>query len=103
MATSHIVLNDAETIKAGGFFQGYTPVVWSMVGFDSMQGLLVSLLLKHTTSALKNFGAPIGIIVNCLLASLSRSKEAGGKPVNRKFVLGTCLVLVALGMYTSSA
>lgn len=40
----------------GGFFQGYTPVVWSMVALDSMGGLLVSLLLKHTTSALKNFG-----------------------------------------------
>ena len=73
-----------------------------MVALDSMGGLLVSLLLKHTTSALKNFGAPIGIIVNCLLSRyVFAAKE--GKPVNRKFVLGTSLVLVALGMYTSSA
>jgi len=93
--------NDAEKIRAGGFFQGYTPVVWSMVAFDSMGGLLVSLLLKHTTSALKNFGAPIGIIVNCLLERFATAK-ASGKPVNPKFLLGAALVIVALGAYTSS-
>mmetsp|Transcript_31645 Transcript_31645/g.78842 ORF Transcript_31645/g.78842 Transcript_31645/m.78842 type:complete len:273 (-) Transcript_31645:466-1284(-) len=46
----HIVTNDFSKIAADGFFQGYTPVVWSMVVLDSVGGLLVSFLLKYTSN-----------------------------------------------------
>jgi len=102
LAAVHMISKDSAVLREGGFFQGYSPVVCSMVALDSMGGLLVSLLLKHTTSALKNFGAPIGIIVNCLLSRYLLAKSEN-KPVNRQFVAGTSLVLLALGMYTASA
>ena len=88
-------------ITLGGFLQGYTPSVWAMVGLDSLGGLLVSMLLKFTTATLKNFAAPIGIIVNCLLSRYV-FKSSSFRP-NRRFVAGTTLVLLALGMYGASA
>ena len=80
------------------FSQGYTPSVWAMVGLDSLGGLLVSMLLKYSSATMKNFAAPIGIILNCLL-SFYRDKSF--KP-NKRFLLGTAMVILALGMYTAS-
>jgi len=68
-----------------------------MVGLDSLGGLLVSLLLKYTTATLKNFAAPIGIILNSLLQLRS------GKRLGPKFVQGTTLVILALILYGASA
>ena len=42
------------------------------LGYISTGGLLVSALLKYTSSALKNFAAPLGIILNCLIARRPR-------------------------------
>ena len=78
--------------------QGYSPPVVAMVGLDSLGGILVSLLLKHASTTLKNFAAPLGIILNALL-QLRTSKQ---RP-HPKFLLGTLLVLLALLMYGASA
>jgi len=47
--------------------QGYSKLVWAMVGLDSTGGVLVSMLLKYASNTLKNFAAPLGIIINVLL------------------------------------
>lgn len=77
--------------------QGYTPAVWAMVGLDSLGGLLVSLLLKYTSATLKNFAAPLGIILNSLLQLRS------GKRLGAKFTAGTVLVTFALLLYGASS
>ena len=46
LASAHMVLNDLPSLRAHGFFHGYTPSVWAMVSLDSVGGLLVSMLLK---------------------------------------------------------
>jgi len=71
-----------------------------MVCFDSTGGLLVSLLLKHTSNSLKNFASPLGIILNCLIARYYSADPASRKPPPRQFLLGTALVLLALGTYS---
>ena len=97
LASLHMIANDRAALQANGFFQGYTTSVWAMVGLDSLGGLLVSLLLKYTTATLKNFAAPIGIILNSLLQLRS------GKRLGPKFVQGTTLVILALILYGASA
>jgi len=97
LASAHMFANDRVSLVANGFFQGYSPWVWAMVGLDSFGGILVSLLLKYSTATLKNFAAPIGIILNSLLQMRS------GKRLGPKFVYGTVLVILALTLYGASA
>ena len=89
LASFHMFTNDSAALRAGGFFQGYTRNVWAMVTLDSAGGILVSMLLKYTTAMLKNFAAPIGIILNCLLSKYVF--KSGSFQPNRKFLSGRCL------------
>ena len=100
LASIHMLSHDSTELRRGGFFQGYTPGVWAMVSLDSVGGILVSMLLKYTNAMLKNFAAPIGIILNCLLSRYV-FKSSSFKP-NKLFLLGTTLVLLALGMFSAS-
>ena len=99
LACVHMLLVDKSRLLTGGFFQGYNRLVWSMVVLDSTGGLLVSWLLKYTSTMLKNFAAPLGIIINCLIA---RFFNKSPQPTNGKFKLGTILVLLALCLYTGA-
>jgi len=101
LASAHMLSADRQQIAVSGFFQGYTPQVWLMVLLDSCGGLLVSMLLKYTSTLLKNFASPLGIILNCLLSryAFARSRNK----LNMRFLLGTLLTLLALGMYSVSA
>ena len=100
LAMLHLLSNDAHRLREGGFFQGYTPLVWSMVTLDSAGGMLVSMLLKYTSATLKNFAAPLGIILNILLSRLRAKGDA--PPPKPKFLLGAALVILALGLFTAS-
>ena len=75
-------------------------VLSAQVSLDSAGGMLVSMLLKYASATLKNFAAPLGIIINILLSHLRPSGDA--PPPNPKFVLGAALVTVALGLFTAS-
>ena len=57
-----------------------------------------SMLLQYTTATLKNFAAPIGIILNCLL---SRTRP-DAPSLTPRFIYGTALVVLALAMYGAS-
>jgi hypothetical protein len=70
-----------------------------MVGLDSMGGVLVSLLLKYTSSTLKNFAAPFGIILNCLFMRYG-GRSGNRKPPSKEFIRGALLVILAFGTYT---
>ena len=100
LATLHMLSSDAHRLREGGFFQGYTPLVWSMVTLDSVGGMLVSMLLKYTSATLKNFAAPLGIIFNILISRLRAKGDA--PPPKPKFLLGAALVILALGLFTAS-
>uniref|UniRef100_A0A7S4BPF5 Sugar phosphate transporter domain-containing protein n=2 Tax=Chrysotila carterae TaxID=13221 RepID=A0A7S4BPF5_CHRCT len=95
--------SDRAQIREGGLFQGFSRVVWATVTLDASNGLLVSALLKYTSAVLKNFAAPLGIILNFFISRYALSGSSDGQRPNRQFVLGTLLVLLALGMYSSSA
>ena len=71
-----------------------------MVTLDSAGGMLVSMLLKYTSATLKNFAAPLGIILNILLSRLRAKGDA--PPPKPKFLLGAALVILALGLFTAS-
>ena len=63
--------------------------------------MLVSMLLKYASSTLKNFAAPLGIILNILLAHVRR-KGSDARPPKPKFVMGALLVVLALGLFTTA-
>ena len=73
----------------------------SSIPLTPQGGILVSALLKYTTAMLKNFAAPIGIILNWFISKYVL-QSTSAKP-NRYFILGTTLVLLALGLFSSSA
>lgn len=100
IATVHMLRSDGAQLREGGMFQGYTRLVWAMLLLDSVGGVLVSLLLKYTTATLKNFAAPLGIIINMLLSRLRASGDA--PPPKPKFLVGAAMVILALGMFTTA-
>lgn len=99
LAATHMISSDWARLKADGLLKGYNKTVWAMVGLDSLGGVLVSVLLKYTSATLKNFAAPLGIILNCLLARYA-SADGTARPPSVRFLLGTALVVLALGTFT---
>lgn len=93
------MFSDRQRLRDGGLFQGFSKLVWAMIALDSANGLMVSALLKYTSVVLKNFAAPLGIICNFLI---SRYILGSGREPNRQFFLGSILVLLALGMYSTA-
>lgn len=100
IATVHMLRSDRAQLREGGMFQGYTRRVWGMLMLDSVGGVLVSLLLKYTTATLKNFAAPLGIIINMLLSRIRARGDA--PPPKPKFLVGAAMVILALGMFTTA-
>ena len=101
LAMAHMFTKDGAAIRDGGMLQGYTPIVWGMVSLDSAGGMLVSMLLKYASATLKNFAAPLGIILNILLAHMRR-KGSDAPPPKNKFLIGAALVVLALGLFTTA-
>ena len=58
------------------------------------------MLLKYTSATLKNFAAPLGIIMNLLLTQLRAKGDA--PPPKPKFLLGAAMVILALGLFTTA-
>ena len=55
---------------------------------------------RYTSATLKNFAAPLGIIMNILLSRYrAKSDQPPPKP---KFLLGAALVILALGLFTAA-
>ena len=98
--------------RAHGFFHGFLPsadphpshsfsfgqlgVVWLIVIYHSLGGLLVSIIVKQSGSLVKNFATCFSIVLSVLVSSYSNQTRLGFN-----FYLGSLLVLISIKTFTS--
>lgn len=88
--------NDGGRIRSGGFFQGYTPLVWVVLLLQGVGGLIVAAVLKYADNILKCFGNASSILLSCLLSWWL----LGDYCPTPLFCLGAILVVIATCAYT---
>lgn len=49
-------------VKARGFFSGYGPLVWSVILYHALGGILVSIIVKQTSTVTKSFANSLSIV-----------------------------------------
>jgi drug/metabolite transporter (DMT)-like permease len=64
-----VFMLDGEKVANHGFFAGYNWVVWMLIIFQAMGGILVAIVLNSTDAIAKNFATSMSIIVS-LVASM---------------------------------
>ena len=79
----------------GGFFFGYTPIVWSVICCQAFGGLLVAVVIKYADNILKGFACSISIIVSAIVAYFIFEFQITGM-----FVIGTIFVCAAVYLYS---
>ncbi|KAI7945818.1 hypothetical protein MJO29_012206 [Puccinia striiformis f. sp. tritici] len=92
-----------------GFFYGFLPspnssesffgqlgLVWLIILYHSIGGLLVSLIVKQSGSVVKNFATCFSIVLSVLVSSYSNHTRLGFN-----FYLGSLLVLLSIKTFTS--
>mmetsp|Transcript_136886 Transcript_136886/g.273027 ORF Transcript_136886/g.273027 Transcript_136886/m.273027 type:complete len:381 (-) Transcript_136886:130-1272(-) len=89
------LLYDANAIRSMGFFQGYSSLVWLIIGLQATSGLLVASVLKHADSILKCFGNAVSVVLTCLV-----SMWVDDLTLDAQFCWGTALVMLAILLYS---
>eukprot|EP00282_Hemiselmis_andersenii_P008023 CAMPEP_0114156268 /NCGR_PEP_ID=MMETSP0043_2-20121206/25957_1 /TAXON_ID=464988 /ORGANISM="Hemiselmis andersenii, Strain CCMP644" /LENGTH=430 /DNA_ID=CAMNT_0001251677 /DNA_START=27 /DNA_END=1316 /DNA_ORIENTATION=- len=89
---------DGAAIASGGFFQGYSPLVWSVIGQVGLGGLLVALVVRYADNILKGFATSLSIVASGVLSTfLIPGLKFTPTPV---WLAGTVLVLSATVLYS---
>ncbi len=63
-----VIFKDGEEIANHGFFDGYNWVVWSVIVFQAVGGVLTSLCINYADNIAKNFATSISIVISFCLA-----------------------------------
>ena len=88
-------MKDATAIKANGFLQGYTGVVWGVVALQACGGLVVAAIIKYADNILKNFATAVSIVTSTIV-----SASLFGFSVSALFVWGCVLQFFAIYLYS---
>lgn len=75
-------------------FQYFTGYVWALIAMNILGGIIASLSMKYADNILKNFAVAISLIGTVYLSAI-----VVGVPVTASQVLGTALVIGAIGGY----
>ncbi|CAN7937190.1 unnamed protein product, partial [Ixodes hexagonus] len=59
-----MLLSDWEALAAGGFFQGYNSITWTVIFLQTFGGLVVSLAVRYADSILKGFATSVSIVLS---------------------------------------
>jgi hypothetical protein len=93
-AAAGALLADGPRIATGGLLQGWTPSVYAVVLISAAGGLLVAFFLRYLDAILKNFASTSAIVL-----STAASVPLFGFALSSHFVLGSGVVLAAIGLY----
>ncbi|KAJ1462446.1 nucleotide-sugar transporter-domain-containing protein [Pelagophyceae sp. CCMP2097] len=93
-----VVAKDGAIIQKGGFFQGYSPLVWGVIALQAVGGLNVAFILKYADNILKGFAAAFSTLASCVLEILL----FGFQPT-WAFLAGATLINAAAYAYSSAA
>ena len=91
-----VLYKDGADIAQHGFFYGYNWVVWTVIVFQAVGGILTSLCINYTDNIAKNFATSISFVVSFL-----GSVVFFGFRVTTMFASGTLLVVAAIFLYTA--
>merc|ERR1712135_119050 len=87
-------LNDGTQVAQKGFFFGYDWLVWFIVMFQALGGLLVAVVVKYADNILKGFATSAAIVVSCLA-----SVYFFDYVITLQFTAGTSLVILSVYLY----
>lgn len=90
-----IFVKDHAAVLSKGFFQGYSPIVWTVVIVQAAGGLIVAVVVKYADNVLKVFAASFSIVVTGIISYFLFDFEP-----NAKFILGTACVVLAIIIYS---
>jgi len=85
----------------GGFFTGYTPVVWSVISLQALGGLVIALVVKNADNIVKGFATSLSIILSTYISYI----VFGDVRLNLNLFLGAGAVVastLAFGYFGSS-
>jgi len=85
---------DMVKIREGGFFQGYDGLVWFVVVWNALSGIIVAMVLKYADNILKCFASAMSIILTCFISCLT-----GEFYPDLLFGIGTLLVITSSTAY----
>ena len=93
-----VFVSDGPHIAANGgsLLQGFTPLVWFVVGLQAFGGLIVALVIKYADTILKNFATSVAIVSAVLVSVLFM-----GFVLTLMFSVGALCVISAVMLYTS--
>merc|ERR1712129_189734 len=63
-----VIVNDGATVRAKGFFVGYSLLVWVVVIIQAIGGLIVAVVVKYADNVLKGFATSFSIILSCIIS-----------------------------------
>lgn len=92
-----MAFKDGPGIVEHGFFHGYNSTVYFLVCFQSLGGLLISLVMKYTDNIIKNFGSAAAVLL-----AAAGSNVIFGTHIGHMFALGTVLVAGSSFLYNMS-
>ena len=88
---------DGPSFVEKGFFYGYNHTVYFLICFQTLGGLLISLVMKYTDNIIKNFGSAAAILLATIGSHLIFGTQIGGF-----FAFGTLLVAGSSFLYNMS-
>lgn len=63
-----IIYKDGEEIVQHGFFDGYNWIVWTVIIFQAVGGILTSLCINYADNIAKNFATSISFVISFLFS-----------------------------------
>jgi UDP-sugar transporter A1/2/3 len=76
------------------FFQGYSPIVWSLVAVHALGGLLVAVVVKYADNIAKGFATAVSTVLSGLYAAVF-----WGYVPSAEFLVGCTAVFASVIMY----
>lgn len=86
---------DWEKVKMNGLFQGYNWMVFTIIVFQAITGLLVGYVMKYADALLKGFATSVAVVLATILSIVIFNDN-----VNVLFLVGATLVVLAVRTYT---
>ncbi|KKZ60917.1 hypothetical protein EMCG_00678 [[Emmonsia] crescens] len=90
-----VVFLDGEKVARAGFFDGYSWVVWLVIGLQAVGGIATSYCISRAEHGLRNSATTVSIVLSTFGAMWAFDFRASGN-----IILGTILVLAATYIYT---
>lgn len=87
---------DGQLVSEKGLFQGFNSLVWFVTFLEAFGGIVVALVIKYADNIAKNFSTAVSIVTSVIVSAIFL-----GFTITPAFVIGACLVMLAIVIYTS--